>query len=949
MVLNDMDIINEMERVTGVKYSDEQLDILKHPGGMCILASAGSGKTTVLTHLLAKRIISGEIKNTKKLLCTTYSRAGSQEMEERLEKLFKALGIKQKVQVKTMHASYYMILRKFGIVNKVCSAGQRFRFISQSCKEAKVSLSEEELNTLDSLISYQVNNMLSDEELTKTYVYTLENLSEDKYREIRRGYNLKKEEHGLVDFDDMQLYMYMFLVAEQRPDILDYCRSLWEYFYIDEFQDVSKIQFEITRKLVTDPNKLVVIGDDDQCLIEGTMVKTVDGYKPIESVVVGEKILAGIGRSETGEFEVDYISKKEIKEDIVVIKTSKGKEIRGTANHIGFARGSDNLKRNKEGNSIVLKMFGSHQDNVVNKGETYKNELVLNDDRRILQRIAKDKFNKSNENLKYAHGKYILEHKDVDILEKTIGKMREECKKNKIKLNINREAKFNSNEYRFIPLGYIEKGMYVPVLNDGNIAEEEVVEVSREEYSGYVYDISVPKARNFIANDIVVHNCIYQWRGADPSIILNICGYYDIQRFVLSTNYRCGSEIVNLASVGIKNNSKRHDKHMIPFHEGGEISLIETKGNLYDISLKVKNHILHLIKDKNVRHRDIVVMSRNNAHLAILNNMLFREGIYSNSAPEMRFTNIMYYKDIKNIIELAKYTTASHIVSDIMWKISRYLGVRGSKAIADFIYMSGCNIKDALGYILTTRGVGVNWDKELKIPEKANNKVLYYFRTVSDDIIRGLEVVYKVLDVDSMEERINLLLNLYIVGTEFINNTKDRERTVYGVVAYLNSLMAEIGLNEVEKLFRLSEQYDSNEWDSPDTKLNMTTIHGAKGKEWDNVIIMNDDNITFPSFDGINKMGIEGVSMEDISGYIDEERRLHYVAMTRAKSNLFIFTNPENMSVYTLEALRLLSKGNNNNNEHIINMAKNGEVGRDIIQIVRENIFKEGSRYMYTG
>mgnify|MGYP001075636734 CR=1 FL=1 len=129
----------------------------------------------------------------------------------------------------------------------------------------------------------------------------------------------------------------------------------------------------------------------------------------------------------------------------------------------------------------------------------------------------------------------------------------------------------------------------------------------------------------------------------------------------------------------------------------------------------------------------------------------------------------------------------------------------------------------------------------------------------------------------------------------------------------------------------------------------MTTIHGAKGKEWDNVIIMNDDNITFPSFDGINKMGMEGVSMEDISGYIDEERRLHYVAMTRAKSNLFIFTNPENMSVYTLEALRLLSKGNNNNNEHIINMAKNGEVGRDIIQIIRENIFKEGSRYMYTG
>ncbi len=50
----------------------------------------------------------------------------------------------------------------------------------------------------------------------------------------------------------------------------------------------------------------------------------------------------------------------------------------------------------------------------------------------------------------------------------------------------------------------------------------------------------------FIGDD---DQCIYQWRGADPSIILNIGGYYDIKRFVLSTNYRCLSEIVNHAAA----------------------------------------------------------------------------------------------------------------------------------------------------------------------------------------------------------------------------------------------------------------------------------------------------------------------------------------------------------------------------------------------------------------
>ena len=58
---------------------------------MCILACAGSGKTSVLTHLIAKRIMTGEIKNPDTLMCTTYSKAGATEMDERINKLFKTL------------------------------------------------------------------------------------------------------------------------------------------------------------------------------------------------------------------------------------------------------------------------------------------------------------------------------------------------------------------------------------------------------------------------------------------------------------------------------------------------------------------------------------------------------------------------------------------------------------------------------------------------------------------------------------------------------------------------------------------------------------------------------------------------------------------------------------------------------------------------------------------
>ena len=55
----DIEAIDILSKITVTVYSDEQKDILMHHGGMCILASAGSGKTTVLTHLLAKRIMTG--------------------------------------------------------------------------------------------------------------------------------------------------------------------------------------------------------------------------------------------------------------------------------------------------------------------------------------------------------------------------------------------------------------------------------------------------------------------------------------------------------------------------------------------------------------------------------------------------------------------------------------------------------------------------------------------------------------------------------------------------------------------------------------------------------------------------------------------------------------------------------------------------------------------------
>lgn len=682
----------------------------------CIKVSGKSGlfltencivthNTTVLTHLLAKRILSGDISDTKRLLCTTFSKAGSTEMGERLDTLFGKLGINQRVQVSTMHASYYKVLKHFGLIGNVCTNAQRLKMVTDACRAARIrNISNEDIQLIDSLLSYQVNNLLSDENLIKSYVYTLHDVRPEQYSAVRYGYNKMKEELGLIDFDDMQLYMYMLLVVQQKEEVISFCRNLWNYFFIDEFQDTSKIQFAILRQLVTDHNKLIVIGDDDQC--------------------------------------------------------------------------------------------------------------------------------------------------------------------------------------------------------------------------------------------------IYQWRGADPNIILDICGYYDIQKFVLSTNYRCGAEIVKRAAKGIKNNVRRSEKEMVPYNGGGVIKLCNV-GNtdLYEMSKYAYKYIKSLI-DNGVNPSDIAVLSRNNLHVSLLNNMLFKSGIYCITVPEMRMTNTNIYKDMKSIIKLSEPTHNANIVASTMWKVCPYLGANNSKAIAELVRDGGLNIKDALGYIITNYTPyddKIEWMKSVKIPPKVDNKIGVTFLGCSDDVFKGIVRVYLALDLRDRRERIENLSMLYIEAMEFINRSKDRNRTVAGYFKYLTVILSE-GVEETEAFLRLTEQYESGKMAIMGPQVNMATIHGAKGKEWEHVIIFADDNVTFPSFEGINKMILDKVGNQDISGSIDENRRLHYVAMTRAKKYLTIFADERNLSVYTLEALGLLDKGDYTMNKHIISMAVDGGIPVWLEEASR-NLFSPESEY----
>lgn len=686
-MLTREEALNMVIEATGQEPSEEQKKVILASGGKAIMACAGSGKTTVLTSNLAVDLLTGTV-NPNKLLCTTYSKAGATEMQERAESLLKKVGVYAKIEVRTMHSTYYKVLRDFGIVKDVISNGRRRQFIAESCREAKIKLGDDDLDTIDSLLSYQVNNLLDDKGLYNSYVFTLENVTLEQYGIVRNGYSKRKTENNLIDFDDMQMYMYMLLVRDKNQAVLEYCHSHWDSFYVDEFQDISKIQFAILQAMVTNPQKLVLTGDDDQC--------------------------------------------------------------------------------------------------------------------------------------------------------------------------------------------------------------------------------------------------IYQWRGAAPQFIQNICGYFPLQKFILSTNYRCAGEIVDRAAVGITNNSQRVEKSMQAFNKGGNIWVVPTEDSLVDISQKALEYIDWLCNEKGASPNDIAVLGRNNIHMALLGNMLMRKEYYVNATEGTKLSTTPAFKDIKSVIAIASNTATAEDMKSTLWRCVSFLGMSTARTIGQFMQETMCTPRQAIGYILNecfAYQLVKPADSNLRVPVRVAAKVRSNIFSANAQGIQNLMALYELLTIEDDVERIGKCLDAYYDGIGFMYKTRDRSRWISSIVKYMKNLLKEMGPEKLQAFIHLTEQTEQATTVVPAWcgRVTLSTIHGSKGREWKYVLILADDNKSFPSYDGIMTMEKRGVSRQDISNSLDEGRRLHYVAMTRAKVALAVFAPIDDLGVYLCESFGLIDKGEAEGNGHIISMAEHGQ------------------------
>ncbi len=242
------------------KFNEGQLKAIQHvQGAMMALAGPGSGKTTAMVHRI-KYLIEKAKVSPAGILVITFTRASAREMEERFYKLMG--GSECQCTFGTFHSIFFYILKMaYGYrSNNILLEEEKYSIIRDIIRNKQLEYDDEEEVISD--IIHEMGMMKGDMIALEHFYSTC--VGEEVFRKIIEEYENKVHSMGKLDFDDMMVYCYELL--KERPDILQSLQRRYTHVLVDEFQDINKIQYEITKMLAAPQNNLFIVGDDDQSI-----------------------------------------------------------------------------------------------------------------------------------------------------------------------------------------------------------------------------------------------------------------------------------------------------------------------------------------------------------------------------------------------------------------------------------------------------------------------------------------------------------------------------------------------------------------------------------------------------------------------------------------------------------------------------------------------------------
>ncbi len=367
--------------------------------------------------------------------------------------------------------------------------------------------------------------------------------------------------------------------------------------------------------------------------------------------------------------------------------------------------------------------------------------------------------------------------------------------------------------------------------------------------------------------------CIYQWRGADIRNILDFEKDFPEAKVIkLEQNYRSVGNILAAAHSVIENNSDRKGKELWTTREAGEKIVYHRTDSEKDEAYFVAREI-ELLKTGDRKYSDFAVLYRTNAQSRQFEEAFTRQGIPYRVLSGLRYYDRKEIKDIMSYMRLVLNPSDDLAFARIINEPKRGIGAKTIEKIVDFARFTGGSLLDTVSeeMVLST------------LPSKAY------------DGVKNMVDTIKMCREEKENLRVSDIYDNLLVGTGYLAsleaaNTLEAQARIENLMEFKSVIFdyeentQEPTLEEFMESITLMAEVDNHD-ESQDAVVLMT-MHSSKGLEFPVVFLPGMEDGLFP-----------GHKAFDTASGMEEERRLCYVGMTRAKERL-ILTNAKVRTLY---------------------------------------------------
>lgn len=397
---------------------------------------------------------------------------------------------------------------------------------------------------------------------------------------------------------------------------------------------------------------------------------------------------------------------------------------------------------------------------------------------------------------------------------------------------------------------------------------------------------------------------IYSFRGANYKNILNFeKDYKDAKTILLEENYRSTSTILDAANQVIKNNTQRKDKNLWTSRSKGEKIKYYRAYNERDEAQYVIRKIKEL-RNKDVEYKDIAILYRTNAQSRVLEEEMLKENM------PYRVIGSFYFYSRKEIKDLIAYLRLIHNSKDnvsLLRVINTPKRGIGLKTIENLT----AKADEAETSIYDTISSGKELDFKNTIEK---------LKILSEELTLT-ELIDKVLDASGMRQELE---------SEKTLESEVRLENLEEFKSITKSFEEREGLVSLEDfLLEISLISDVEEYKDDPNRVSLMTVHSVKGLEFNHVFVVGMEEGIFPHMNSL---------ME--TSELEEERRLCYVAITRAKDDLHLI-NARRRTLFGKEQINPSSRFIGEINKDLIETNVKEELPQQEKKVDTEAMFRE--------